>query len=100
MRSLPLRRRMTIAVALAVAVAVALSAAVAYIAVRDELISEIDQTLQDQTTFGSGPGGGRGGPPRIPSLPARRGGPTPFVQLLDTSGNVIGQIGPERGALP
>jgi two-component system sensor histidine kinase MprB len=103
MRSLPLRRRMTIAVAIAVAVAVALVATVSYIAVRDQLISEVDQALQEQLTFGGGlgaPRGRRGGPPSIPALPARRGGPTPFVQLLDTSGNVIGQIGPERGALP
>jgi two-component system sensor histidine kinase MprB len=103
MRSLPLRRRMTVAVALAVAVAVALAAAVCYLAVRGQLISEVDQALQEQLTFGGGlgpPRGRRGGPPSIPSLPARRGGPTPFVQLLDTSGDPIGQIGPERGDLP
>ena len=47
-------------VALAVAVAVALSAAVAYIAVRDQLISEVDGQLQDQSEFGVGPGPGRG----------------------------------------
>ena len=35
MSSLPLRRRMTIAVAIAVAVAVALAAMVAYLAVRE-----------------------------------------------------------------
>jgi two-component system sensor histidine kinase MprB len=93
---------MTIAVALAVAVAVALAAGVAYLAVRGQLISEVDQALQDQTTFGGGfrPPGRRGGPPNIPSLPARRGGPTPFVQLLDTSGNIIGSIGTEQGELP
>jgi two-component system sensor histidine kinase MprB len=103
LRSLPLRRRMTIAVALAVAVAVALSAAVAYVAVRDQLISEVDGQLQDQSTFGlfPGPGGGRGGGrPRVGTLPARRGGPTPFVQVLDTEGNVLGQIGPESAQLP
>jgi two-component system sensor histidine kinase MprB len=100
---MPLRRRMTVAVALAVAVAVVLAAAVAYVAVRDQLVSEVDQALQDQTTFRGGfgpPRGRRGGPPSIPALPAGRGGPTPYVQLLDTSGNVITQIGSERGELP
>jgi two-component system sensor histidine kinase MprB len=101
MRSLPLRRRMTIAVALAVAVAVALSAAVAYIAVRDQLISEVDGQLQDQSEFGVGPGpGGRGRPPRVRGLPAGQGGPTPFVQVLDTEGNVLGQLGLESANLP
>jgi two-component system sensor histidine kinase MprB len=103
MRSLPLRRRMTIAVALAVAVAVALSAAVAYLAVRDQLISEVDRALQDQSAFRGGPGlrgGSRGGPPRVPSLPAGRGGPTPYIQVLDTDGNVIGQLGLEQAELP
>jgi two-component system sensor histidine kinase MprB len=102
MRSLPLRRRMTIAVALAVAVAVALSAAVAYIAVRDQLISEVDGQLRDQSAFGlfAGPGGGPGDRPRVGNLPARRGGPTPFVQVLDTDGHVLGQLGPERTQLP
>src|SRR4051812_20578396 len=103
LRSLPLRRRMTIAVALAVAVSVALAAAVAYIAVRDQLISEVDGQLADQSTSGlfPGPGGGRGGGrPRVGTLPARRGGPTPFIQVLDTEGNFLGQIGPESAPLP
>ena len=102
LRSLPLRRRMTIAVALAVAVAVALSAAVAYIAVRDQLISEVDRALQDQVGFGSGPDGPPGGegPPRFRRLPVGRGGPTPFIQVLDTGGDPIAQLGLERQALP
>jgi len=102
MRSLPLRRRMTVAVALAVAVAVALSAAVAYIAVRDQLISEVDRALQDQDGFGSGPDGPPGGegPPRFRRLPVGRGGPTPSIQVLDTGGDPIAQLGLERQALP
>jgi two-component system sensor histidine kinase MprB len=102
LRSLPLRRRMTIAVALAVAISVALAAAVAYVAVRDQLISEVDGQLQDQSTSGffPGPGGNGGGFPRVRGLPARRGGPTPFIQVLDTDGNILGQVGPERVQLP
>ena len=85
MRSLPLRRRMTIAVALAVAVAVALAAAVAYLAVRGELLSEVDRALEDQLTFGAASARPRrGGPPRFGPLPARRGGPTPYIQVIDT----------------
>jgi two-component system sensor histidine kinase MprB len=104
MHALPLRRRMTVAVAIAVAVAVALAAAVAYVAVRDQLISEVDQALQQQQFGGGpvrgGPGLGPPGAPRFPRVAARAGGPTPFIQLLDTSGDVIVQVGPERGALP
>jgi two-component system sensor histidine kinase MprB len=99
MRSLPLRRRMTVAVALAVAVSVALAAAVAYIAVRDQLISEVDRALQEQVSFGDGPEPG-GGPPRFRRLPAGRGGPTPFIQVLDTNGEVLARLGDERQALP
>ena len=48
MSSLPLRRRMTIAVAIAVAVAVALAAMVAYLAVRGALRGEVDRALEQQ----------------------------------------------------
>jgi two-component system sensor histidine kinase MprB len=100
MRSLPLRRRMTVAVALAVAIAVALAASVAYVAVRDQLISEVDRALQDQLDFRGGPPpvGGFGGGFR--ALPFGRGGQTPFIQALATDGSVLAVIGPEKTELP
>ena len=84
MSSLPLRRRMTIAVAIAVAVAVALAAMVAYLAVREALRGEVDQALEQQRVIPppQGPPEGRFGR-RFGPLPARFGGPTPYIQLID-----------------
>ena len=44
---MPLRRRLTIALTAAVAVVVALACVAAYLAVRDELMSQIDDQLTD-----------------------------------------------------
>ena len=63
MRSLPLRRRMTVAGTAAVAIAVTLVAIVAYLAVRGELRAEGDRALQDQLDVRGGPPVGRGGGP-------------------------------------
>jgi two-component system sensor histidine kinase MprB len=108
MSALPLRRRMTIAVALAVAVAVALAACVAYLAVRGSVRSEVDRALEEQRLIplqgrGLGPGGlggfgGRGGP-RFRPLPARFGGPTPFIQVID-AGDGVRTIGTEPVEIP
>ena len=94
MQSLPLRRRMTIAVAVAVAVAVALAALVAYLAVRDELRSEVDRALVSQLDFRGGDlpmprrGPFRGGP-RFEPLPAQQGGPTPYIQYINADDGVL-----------
>jgi len=94
MQSLPLRRRMTIAVAVAVAVAVALAALVAYLAVRDELRSEVDRALVSQLDVRGGElpvprrGPFRGGP-RFGPLPAQQGGPTPYIQYIDADAGVL-----------
>ena len=77
---------MTLAVAVSVAVAVALAAAVAYFAVRDELRSEVDQALSDQLDFRQPPPGR--GRPGFDPLPARRGGPTPYIQFIDAGSGV------------
>jgi two-component system, OmpR family, sensor histidine kinase MprB len=100
MRSLPLRRRMTIAVAVAVAVAVALVSTVAYLAVRGELRAEVDRALQDQLDFRGGPPPGRGRGPGFGPLPAQRGGPTPYIQVVDASGSNVLVAGSERVPLP
>ena len=102
MTALPLRRRMTIAVAVAVAVAVTLVAAVAYVVVRTELRGEVDRALEDQLELrGGGPQRrdrlGRG--PRYLPLPARQGGPTPYIQAIDAGDGVV-PYGSELEPLP
>src|SRR4051812_49478631 len=99
LQSLPLRRRMTVAVAIAVAVAVALAAAVAYLAVRNQLRAEVDQALVDQPLATRVPPDVRGPRPGFGPLPARRGGPTPYIQLID-SGSGVRVIGSEDVELP
>src|SRR4051794_14944796 len=97
---MPLRRRLTIAAALAVAVAVALAAVAAYLAVAGELRSQVDQALQEQLTVRGGPPPGQRFDPGFRPLPARRGGPTPYIQAVDPSGNVVALVGTEEVALP
>src|SRR4051795_13776815 len=99
---MPLRRRLTFAAAAAVAVAVALAAVAAYLAVAGELRSQVDQALQEQLTLGREPGG----PPpfrRRPGfgpLPARSGGPTPYIQLLYPNGDGARGVGSGPVGLP
>jgi two-component system sensor histidine kinase MprB len=94
---MPLRRRLTVALAAAVAVAVALACVVAYLAVRGELVSQIDDSLTAQVTM---PRFGGGLPPGFfRALPARRGGPTPYIQLVGSDGSVDTR-GSEEAALP
>jgi two-component system sensor histidine kinase MprB len=87
---MPLRRRLTVAAALAVGVAVALACVVAYLAVRGELISQLDQALTAQVEIG---------PPRVRALSARRGGPTPYVQVVRLDG-AVATLGSETAQLP
>jgi two-component system sensor histidine kinase MprB len=98
---MPLRRRLTVVAAVAVAVAVALACVVAYLAVRGELISQVDEALTAQTELPPPrPGFGfRGGGPGIATLPARRGGPTPYVQLVGSEGQYR-TLGTEDAVLP
>ncbi len=66
LRSLPLRRRMTVAVAIAVAIAVVLASTAAYFAVRGELRTEVDDALTDQPLACQGAQPPfRGPPPRL-----------------------------------
>ena len=99
MSSLPLRRRMTIAVAIAVAVAVALSALVAYLAVRGSIRGEVDRALEEQRLAPLPPGLGERRGPRFRPLPARFGGPTPFIQVID-AGDLARPIGTELVEIP
>ncbi|RKQ92757.1 two-component system sensor histidine kinase MprB [Solirubrobacter pauli] len=93
---------MTVAVAIAVAVAVALAAFVAYLAVRGSLRGEVDRALEEQRVVPPpGVAQGRGGPfgQRFGRLPARFGGATPFIQLID-AGDGVELRGPEPIAMP
>ena len=91
---MPLRQRMTVAVAVAVAVAVMAASAVAYLAVRSELLANVDRALEEQPLDLR-----RGGGPRFGRLPARRGGPTPYIQVID-AGDGVEVVGSEPAALP
>ncbi|WP_051323907.1 sensor histidine kinase [Candidatus Solirubrobacter pratensis] len=91
---MPLRRRLTVAAAVAVAVAVALACFVAYLAVRGELISQVDEALTAQVSVPPRPGGRR-----FPALSARNGGPTPYIQRVAADGS-IGTFGSEDTELP
>src|SRR4051794_29726036 len=99
MRSLPLRRRMTIAVAFGGAIGVALAACVASFAVRGALRGEVDQALSDQPLASRVPPDFRGPRPGFGRLPARQGGPTPYMQLID-SGDGVRVVGTEDVELP
>ena len=81
---------MTIAVAIAVAVAVALAAVVAYLAVRGSVRGEVDRALEEQRVVPPPSGQGAGGPfgGRFGRLPARFGGPTPYIQVIDAGSGV------------
>src|ERR1700743_2271994 len=92
-----LRRRLTLAAAAAVAVTPMLVAGAAYFVVHQELINQVDEQLTDTL--------GRRLPPGCPNqqfgfLPVRRGGPTPYVQLVGPDGDVICLFGTEQVALP
>jgi two-component system sensor histidine kinase MprB len=91
---MPLRQRMTVAVAVAVAVAVIVASAVAYFAVRSELRANVDRALEEQPLDLR-----RRGPGRFGELPARRGGPTPFIQVID-AGDGVEVFGSEPLVLP
>jgi two-component system sensor histidine kinase MprB len=100
---MPLRRRLTLAAAAAVAVAVALAAVAAYVAVRNELRGQLDDQLEQQLRrLGeAGPPAFRGfGDRGFAPLPARRGGPTPYMQLVDAAGRVVAVFGSEQAPLP
>jgi two-component system sensor histidine kinase MprB len=100
------RRRLSLTAAVAVAVAVALASVASYVAVRDKLRDEVDDSLREraetvQVFARNDPGGPghRGGPPpggigRPPPPPPRGEGPPP-----DRDGRP-GEGRPPRGPLP
>jgi two-component system sensor histidine kinase MprB len=81
--------------ALAVAVAVVAAAVVSYVVVRSELRDQVDTQLRDQARLAARmPLGGfvlrpRPDPTDIPELPARRGGPAGYAQLVAPDGTAV-----------
>ena len=89
-RSMSLGVRLTLVSAVAVAVAVALASIAAYLIVRQELVSQIDQSLVDSLTAGvrveqQGPG------PGFTIVPATPGpfAATRYVQVATTDGRAL-----------
>jgi two-component system, OmpR family, sensor histidine kinase MprB len=91
-----LRRRLALTSTLVVAGIVVLASLACYLVMRGELRGQVDDQLTGQgrlvERFGRGPG--PGGPAfdrrGLPSPPPREGGPAPYVQLLDASGEPVG----------
>ena len=78
---MPLRKRISLVAAGAVAVAVAIACAVAYLAVRSQLLDQIDGELRAQAGAIE-TGGFKSLDQSIPTLPASAGGPAPYVQVV------------------
>jgi two-component system sensor histidine kinase MprB len=83
---LTLRRLVTLLSALAVSIAVTLASAASYVAVRDALRREIDNTLTAQARFVAARRLGSRPAPRLPAPPPRRGGPIPYAQVVAGDG--------------
>jgi len=107
-----LRRRLTLIAAAAVGVAIAGACAIAYLAVRSELLGQVDDALRSQgrlvAELGRRPPSAER--PRVrrlldrrrdhlPAPPPGQGGAAVFAQVLTAKGNVV-RLGPEARSLP
>ncbi|HTE64024.1 MAG TPA: HAMP domain-containing sensor histidine kinase [Solirubrobacteraceae bacterium] len=102
-----LRWRLALTTTLVVAGVVVVAALACYLVMRDELRGQVDDQLRAQTGLidrarpglgmrrRDGPGGPLGD---VPAPPARAGGPAPYTQLLEASGQVQAMLG--QGTLP
>ncbi len=80
---MPLRRRISLVAATTVAFAVAIAMVVCFIAVRDQMVGQIDSELRSQADSGqSQPNPAND----YPNLSANAGGPTPYGRVVWTSG--------------
>jgi two-component system, OmpR family, sensor histidine kinase MprB len=102
-----LRLRLTLTTTLVVAGVVVLAAIACYLVMRSELRGQVDDQLRDQTQLierarpdlGLRGPEDRGGPlGGVPAPPPRAGGPAPYTQILDASGEPRATVG--RGMLP
>jgi two-component system sensor histidine kinase MprB len=81
-----LRGRLTVMAAAIVGAILAMGAVVCFVAMRNELRSQVDDSLRAQGQLI------RRRPPlnrRVPAPPRTRGGAAPFTQVLDASGKVV-----------
>jgi two-component system, OmpR family, sensor histidine kinase MprB len=80
---MPLRKRISLVAATTVAFAVAIAVIVCFIAVRDQMVGQIDSELRSQADSGqSQPNPAND----YPNLSANAGGPTPYGRVVWTSG--------------
>ncbi len=80
---MPLRRRISLVAATTVAFAVAIAVVVCFIAVRDQMVGQIDSELRSQANSGQG----QPNPANdYPNLSANAGGPTPYGRVVWTTG--------------
>lgn len=83
-----LRRRLSIIAAASVAIAVVIVALVAYLLVRDQLLTQVDGALQAQAqAVQNGDVHALAGP--LPGLPASRGGSAQYFQIVQTNGEIV-----------
>jgi two-component system, OmpR family, sensor histidine kinase MprB len=94
---MPLRRRISLVAATTVAVAVAIAVIISYFAVRDELFTQVDNSLRGQATaiLESGKLNINQG---IPGGSPSSGGPAPYQQIVFPKGNY--QSSPSNVKLP
>jgi two-component system, OmpR family, sensor histidine kinase MprB len=85
-----LRRRVGMAAGVAVAIAVILVAAISYWVVRGQLLGQVNTALQDQAQ-NIAQTGHLDRP--FPGLPASAGGPAPYVQVVQSSGQAYRREG-------
>ncbi len=85
-----LRRRVGMAAAVAVAIAVVLMAVVAYLVVRDQLRSQVDNALRAQATMVQRCSCLQRA---FPAISASEGGPAPYGQGVQADGTVLGHQG-------
>jgi two-component system sensor histidine kinase MprB len=96
----PFRRRLALAAAAAVALAVLLAAAAAYVLVRGQLRSEVDDSLRKRADALAAAERVVPHPRFLPDRPMSKavfdiGGPVPHVQLIGPKGRVLGPRGDE-----
>jgi two-component system sensor histidine kinase MprB len=102
-----IRRRLAVAAAIAVAIAVLAASVAAYLAVRSQLLGEVDAALRERA-HGVALFTGKGPPPalpkqvlRLPKAPqARFGGAAGLVQLIDSTGSLKPVPGGQKIRVP
>ncbi|MEA2211319.1 MAG: two-component system, OmpR family, sensor histidine kinase MprB [Solirubrobacteraceae bacterium] len=84
-----LRRRLALIAAASVAIAVLIAAAVCYLVVRGQLVSQVDSALTAQASAVQQTGDLHAIAQQVPGIPASRGGPAQYVQFVTSTGSII-----------